>query len=68
VSKKSFKTESVEIGEDCWIGTGAIILKGTKIGKRCFIAAGTVVKGKYPDNSLVLQKRMTEVKTIPYSN
>ena len=67
VSSNVFKTDSVEIGEDCWIGTGAIILKGTKIGNRCVIAAGTVVKGKYPDNSLILQKRMTEIKTIPYT-
>lgn len=67
VSSNVFKTDSVEIGEDCWIGTGSIILRGTKIGDRCVIAAGTVVKGTYPNNSLILQKRMTEIKTIPYT-
>jgi acetyltransferase-like isoleucine patch superfamily enzyme len=33
----------VEIGEDCWIGINSIVLKGTKIGNRSIIAAGSVV-------------------------
>lgn len=33
----------VEIGEYCFIGTNAVILKGTKIGHHSVIAAGCVV-------------------------
>ena len=41
------KTEElpVEIGADVWIGMGAIILPGAKIGDGCVIGAGSVVRG-----------------------
>lgn len=40
----------VTIGEDCWIGGGAILCPGVKIGKRCIIGAGSVVTKDLPDN------------------
>jgi len=52
-----YKKSSVHIGEGSWIGAGTIILRGTEIGKNCVIAAGSLLKGQYPDNSLVVQKR-----------
>jgi acetyltransferase-like isoleucine patch superfamily enzyme len=33
----------VDIGEDVWIGYGAIVLSGTKIGRGAIVAAGSVV-------------------------
>lgn len=33
----------VEIGDDVWIGGGAIICPGVRIGSRCVIGAGSVV-------------------------
>ena len=45
----------IQIGDGTWIGTGAVILAGSKIGKGCMIGAGSVVKdGEYPDNCLLL--------------
>ncbi|RYF40560.1 MAG: hypothetical protein EOO25_12280, partial [Comamonadaceae bacterium] len=41
----------VEIGEDCWIGGGAIICPGAKIGDRCVIGAGSVVTRDVPADS-----------------
>ena len=35
--------EKVVIGDDVWIGYGAIVLSGTKIGRGSIIAAGSVV-------------------------
>lgn len=43
----------VTIGEDCWIGGGAIICPGVTIGNRCIIAAGSVVTRDVPDDCMV---------------
>ena len=43
----------VVIGNDCWIGGGAIICPGVTIGNRCVIAAGAVVSKDVPEDSLV---------------
>lgn len=54
-----FKTSSVEIGSNVWIGANAVILRGTKIGDNCVVAAGSVLKGEYPANSVIVQKHET---------
>ena len=45
--------EPVTIGNDVWIGGGAIILPGVEIGDRCVVAAGAVVTKNVPADSLV---------------
>jgi len=42
----------IEIGSDCWIGGGAIILPGVKIGDRAVIGAGSVVTRDVPEGVL----------------
>lgn len=54
----------IDIGDNCWIGAGCIILKGTTIGEGCVIGAGSVLKGEYPPHSLVTMKRECEVREI----
>lgn len=43
----------VIIGERSFIGYGASILPGTILGKCCVVGAGAVVRGVYPDNSVI---------------
>lgn len=43
----------VRIGNNVWIGTNAIILKGTIIGDNCVVGAGSIVKGFFPTNSII---------------
>jgi len=48
------RTRPVFIDDDAFIGTNAIILKGSHIGKRAIVAAGSVVFGlNVPDDALV---------------
>ena len=58
-----YKTAPVEIGNNVWIGANCVILRGTKIGDNCVVAAGSVIKGEFPANTLIYQKRETEIKT-----
>lgn len=44
---------AVSIGTGSWLGTGAIILPGTSIGRNVVVAAGAVVRGKVPDRCVV---------------
>jgi acetyltransferase-like isoleucine patch superfamily enzyme len=47
------EAKEIIIGENVWIGLNAIILKGTEIGDHSVVAAGSVVKGCFPENSLI---------------
>lgn len=43
----------VWIGKHVWIGTGAIILPGVKIGNYAVVGAGSVVTAHVPDGAIV---------------
>lgn len=47
------QTAPVSIGDCVWIGGGAIILPGVRIGNNVVIGAGSVVTRDIPDNSVV---------------
>lgn len=44
---------SVHIGEHCWIGEGAKILKGVTIGNDCIVSTGAIVTKSFGGNVLV---------------
>lgn len=44
----------INIGNDCWIGGGAIICPGVSIGNNCVIGAGAVVTRDIPEGSLAV--------------
>ena len=46
--------EAVSIGEGSWIGSGAVILPGVKIGKHVVVGSNSVVTSDVPDNSVVV--------------
>lgn len=56
VSKSGFDCSSVVIGDDVWIGSNAVILRGSKIGDGAVIAAGAVVKGIVPARHVYIHK------------
>ncbi|MGQ4665882.1 acyltransferase [Metabacillus halosaccharovorans] len=54
----------VTIGENVWIGSNVVILRDTHIGDNVVIAAGSVVKGSVPSNTIYINKREIEVRPI----
>lgn len=45
--------KEIKIGNYCFIGMRSMILPGTEIGDNSIVAAGAVVKGKFPPNSII---------------
>lgn len=46
--------EGVKIGEYSFIGASCVFLSGTYIGKGCIVGAGSIVKGSFPDYSVIV--------------
>jgi len=45
--------QPVSIGAGSWIGHGAVILPGSRLGRNVVVAAGAVVRGEIPDHAIV---------------
>lgn len=58
------KSEPIVIGDNTWIASRAIILKGVTIGEGCVIAAGAVVTKNVPPYSMVAGVPAVVVKEI----
>ena len=56
IRAEKFRTAPVKIGDNSWIGCNVVILMGTTLGENC-----SVLKGEYPANSVIVQKRYPEV-------
>jgi len=54
----------VDIGDDCWIGAGAIICPGVTIGKNSVIGAGSVVVKDIPENSVAVGNPCRVIRPI----
>lgn len=44
----------IKIGNNVFIGNNCTILPNTVIGDNCIIGAGSVVRGQFPDNSVIV--------------
>lgn len=54
----------VVIGDDVWIGTGAVVLKGVTIGDRAVIAARSVVTADIPPDSVAAGNPARVIRTL----
>lgn len=52
INNQDFTTGKVNLGDNCWIGSNTIILKGVQIGNHCVIGAGCVITHDIPDNTI----------------
>lgn len=53
----------VDIGDDVFVGAGALILPNVKIGNRVIVGAGAVVAKDVPDNSVVVGNPARVIRT-----
>ena len=45
--------EPVRIGAGSWLGANAVVLPGARIGRNVVVAAGSVVRGEFPDHCVL---------------
>lgn len=53
IANQGVTERGIIIGDNCWIGAKATFLDGAKVGSHSVVAAGSVVKGDFPDHSLI---------------
>jgi acetyltransferase-like isoleucine patch superfamily enzyme len=45
--------KGIKIGNNCWIGAGAVFLDGAELADGCVVAANAVVTGHFPENAVI---------------
>ena len=58
------EASAVIVGRNCWIGTGALIMRGVTIGDNSVVAAATVVTSDVPPDSLVAGNPARIIRSI----
>ena len=46
--------DPVVIGDGSWLGAGAIVLPGTRLGRNTVVGAASVVRGEFPDHAVLV--------------
>ena len=64
LNAKQFKSSPIKIGNNVWIGADTVILRGTEIGDNSVVGAGSVLKGIFPADSVIVQKRTTKIEAL----
>jgi acetyltransferase-like isoleucine patch superfamily enzyme len=57
--------ESIVVGENAWIGTRAVLLRGAWIGEGAIVAAGTVINSIVPPRTIVAGNPARIVRPAP---
>ena len=60
--------KKTQIGENCFIGSGAKILAGTILGNHCIVGTNSVVRGEFPVDSVIVGSPAKVVKAYNVKN
>jgi len=63
-STRYSKSAPIKIGDNVWLGYRVLVLKGATIGDNCVIAAGAIVTGDIPANSVAAGVPARVVKKV----
>ena len=66
VEGRPVREEPVRIGAGTWVGARSIILPGVTLGRRCLVAAGSVVSKDFGDDVLVAGNPAREIRPLVY--
>lgn len=64
IDQQGITTQPVVIGDDVWIGAGAVILPGVSVGSHSVVAAGAVVTKDVPQRCVVAGVPAKIIRTI----
>lgn len=53
INKQPITIKKTSIGQNCFIGSNASIQAGTTLGNHCIVGSNSVVRGNYPDHSVI---------------
>lgn len=53
IKEQGVTHKGIKIGNNCWIGSGAVFLDGAEIGDGCVVAANAVVTKKFENNTII---------------
>ena len=56
------RIQKISIGSGVWIGTHCCILLGSTLGDGCCVGAGTVIKGSFDGNSVIIGAKASCIK------
>lgn len=59
VKRNEFTSAPVKIGNNCWLGSNVVVLKGVSIGDNCIIGAGCVVYKDVVSNTTIVNNQST---------
>ncbi len=65
IRSSGFNSARIEIGADCWLGSKATVLRGSKIGDGAVIGAHALVRGNIDGYSLAVGAPAKIVKLLP---
>ena len=53
IREQGVTRQGIKVGNNCWIGSGAVFLDGAELGDGCVVAANAVVTGTFPANTVI---------------
>jgi acetyltransferase-like isoleucine patch superfamily enzyme len=54
IQRQGIVKSPVRVGPDCWLGTKAVVLRGTTMGPGSVLGASAVAHGRYPDRAVIV--------------